>query len=750
MDLLQHDPASEPYFGFLAGFWSALLILLPASALSGEFVRIEAGHFVRGNMTDRLERDFPKAIHAQYYGASEKPWHPVILTRPFEISTTEVSVKEWRGFIRSTDYTPESVASGRGMRGWSPSQYGEGEQDDWPRDPVFDFVVDPKFTWEQPGFEQGGDHPVVGITWNDAVAYCQWMSERTGREHRLPTEAEWEYVAKAGLAFQHFHWGNAIRGRINELANIANVEMERHRPGTAMRKWLVNVETESGDGHIFTAPVGSFPPNPWGIHDLNGNVFEWCQDYFHERAYEKWEPKQGPNPVAIDPANHSEKNTETSEMRVIRGGSFYTGPLAARSSARGYFDAGDAAAYIGFRVVREVKETGSGGINLAEQYASDIELIESAGGNFRPLNREQTLSLRGVETTPEIAAAVSRIPTLYRIQDIKLEQWDQGSIDAIAGMRALYSISIQGSWGSEADWSKLGAQRKLSQLSMPGEHLTPRQLNQVAELSSLSRLDLGRVFGSISDEQLSRFAGSKSIESLSIYDAALSGSFLNAFSEHPRLSSLVISGLGSESVDQGWSREGSAAIQDHLPWLNFLSLAMMGMSDDALEPLKEHSRLETLELIRCPNLTDPFVADLVASLPRLEVLRLRETSVGPEVALAIPGKPFLKELTVEASDLDLTACQQIARSRILRKLDLRPRDQPAPLPPGALNAFFGMTNLRELSFPIASPPPIDSLQTLAGSPALERLVLWTRDEELFKSWEAAILEVMPTMKVNRR
>ena len=224
---------------------------------------------------------FPLMSTGQFYGNAEMPAHPTWITKPFFIGQTEVTVAQFREFVEETGYVTTAEKSERGIIGWSPTP------EDKPLYQSHDFALRPEFTWRNPSFPQTDDHPVVGVSWQDAQAFCKWLSKKENAVYRLPTEAEWEMVARAGTR-TWFSWGDEVRGEIHRRANIGNVELEKHRKHAAERHWLLDVETEPGDGYIFTAPVGQFEPNPWGVHDLEGNVWEWCQDYYLDTFYGRW------------------------------------------------------------------------------------------------------------------------------------------------------------------------------------------------------------------------------------------------------------------------------------------------------------------------------------------------------------------------------------------------------------------------------------------------------------------------------
>lgn len=152
------------------------------------------------------------------------------------------------------------------------------------------------------------DYPVVGINWEDAVAYCDWLKQKTGKTYRLPTEAEWEKAARGGLEQSEYPWGNEefdAEGRYR-----ANCGSDSD-----------NDRVRKKDGFLYTAPVGSFPPNEYGIYDMAGNVWEWCSDYYDETYYSR-SPDTNP------------PGAERGERRALRGGSWFGGPSRMKCAAR--------------------------------------------------------------------------------------------------------------------------------------------------------------------------------------------------------------------------------------------------------------------------------------------------------------------------------------------------------------------------------------------------------------------------------
>jgi formylglycine-generating enzyme required for sulfatase activity len=234
-----------------------------------EMVLIPAGSFRMGAVQGGGDTD-------------EKPVHTVSFARPFAIGKYEITLVEYDRFCDATGR--EKPKDGRR---WIPFS-------NWGRD----------------------RRPAINVSWDDAVAYARWLSEQTGRRYRLPSEAEWEYAAKAGNEDRYW-WGfNVGEGRASCKGCGSKFDSKK------------------------TAPVGTFPANRFGLYDTAGNVWEWCQDRWHE-SYEG------------APADGSAWEQGEDPRRVERGGSFGSKPRYIRSSARGRGKPTDRYVYLGFRVVRD-------------------------------------------------------------------------------------------------------------------------------------------------------------------------------------------------------------------------------------------------------------------------------------------------------------------------------------------------------------------------------------------------------------
>jgi len=171
--------------------------------------------------------------------------------------------------------------------------------------------------------------PVVNVSWEDAQAFAKWLSKKTGQTYRLPTEAEWEYAARAGTKTGRF-WGNNPDDAC-QYANVADM--------TAKKRWPRWTSFFCDDGFAVSAPVGSFKPNGYGLYDMLGNVWQWTQDVYSSEAYTRL-PKN-------DPLYEG-----SGEYRVMRGGGWSNGPLGVRASHRVGLTPAFGHHALGFRLVK--------------------------------------------------------------------------------------------------------------------------------------------------------------------------------------------------------------------------------------------------------------------------------------------------------------------------------------------------------------------------------------------------------------
>ena len=241
--------------------------------------------------------------------AREMPARVVTLESPAALGVTEVTRAQFDRFVAATGHTVPA-----GCFGWDGNRFG----------PLADA------DWRSPGFAQGDDEPVVCVGWNDAVAYAQWLSAGTGLPYRLPTEAEWEYAARAGTGTER-PWGDGVPC---DHANLHDAT------GQALNGLGVD-PVDCDDGYARTAPVGSFAANPFGLHDMLGNVFEWTADCWHDDYTEA--PTDGTARVEAGCSRHA-----------LRGGAWKDDLGTVRAGTRVGLPADFRSQYFGFRIARDV------------------------------------------------------------------------------------------------------------------------------------------------------------------------------------------------------------------------------------------------------------------------------------------------------------------------------------------------------------------------------------------------------------
>ena len=240
-----------------------------------EMVVLPPGRFMMG--TDASERGS---------ASSERPKHAVIVGAAFAVEKYHVTRGEYARFVQASGYTGEKDGCAGNLDGTTKS-------------------------WRDPGFPQSDRDPVVCVDWYDAKAYVKWLSRKTGKRYRLLTEAEWEYAARAGTTTARW-WGDDIgRGHANCY--------------DCGSQW---------EGRRRTSPVGSFTPNPFGLHDMLGNAYQWVEDCFGDQL--------GTYAESSNDASVARKSDECSN-RGVRGGGWANNSSALRSSYRwSFYGAGGA------------------------------------------------------------------------------------------------------------------------------------------------------------------------------------------------------------------------------------------------------------------------------------------------------------------------------------------------------------------------------------------------------------------------
>ncbi|MFA9439949.1 formylglycine-generating enzyme family protein [Uliginosibacterium sp. sgz301328] len=300
------------------------------NTLGMRFVRIPAGEFLMGSdeSLEALAASYPGYERERFVALSdEAPVHRVRISRDFYIGQYEVTVGQFRRFLQASGYVPESISDGTGGYGYradyDPSTTERGD--------AFE-GRDTRYSWSNPGFAQGDDEPVLNVTWNDAQSLAAWLSQREGVRYRLPTEAEWEYTCRAGTRTRYAN-GDDPQG-VLRIGNTFDQDAAANWP-----RWRDRA-LDGHDGYPFTAPVGSFAPNAFGVYDMHGNAWEWTGDWYGEDYYA--------HSPEIDPQGPADGN-----VRVRRGGSWHTWSFYTRCSYRNWNTPQTRYTLVGMRLVRE-------------------------------------------------------------------------------------------------------------------------------------------------------------------------------------------------------------------------------------------------------------------------------------------------------------------------------------------------------------------------------------------------------------
>jgi formylglycine-generating enzyme required for sulfatase activity len=279
------------------------------NSLGMKLVLIPPGKFLMGSPDSDNDVD-----------ANEKPQHEVEITKAFYLSVHTVTVGQFRSFVSDTGYQTEAETDAQGGFGYNEQTHA--------------FAFNHQYSWKDPGWYQTNEHPVVNITWNDAVKFCQWLSRREGQKYRLPTEAEWEYCCRAGTNTRYYCGDEGFR--LRDVANVADASYKKKDlKAMSVASW--------DDGFPFTAPVGRFKPNAFGLYDMHGNVWQWCADWYGENYY-KTRPRKDP------------QGPRAGSVRIQRGSGFQTSDRACRAAVRYSGWPTFRGFSLGFRVVRALAD----------------------------------------------------------------------------------------------------------------------------------------------------------------------------------------------------------------------------------------------------------------------------------------------------------------------------------------------------------------------------------------------------------
>lgn len=290
-----------------------------------EMSLIPAGRFTMGTSpgdAEKLRRAYVSSTNRAWperfdrWLSEEMPAHEVQITEAFCLARAPITKRQFRAFVEATCYTTEAEVAG----------YGFGRDFE-----TRSWVEIKGATWRSPYGSKDSEsdqdlHPAVQVSWNDAAAYCCWLSQRQNATYRLPTEAEWEYACRAG-GRGLFWWGDELPDPLPDTAFQGEPAASR-------------MAADPRHGIRFTVPVNELAANPFGLLGMSGGVWEWCSDW-HATDYFQHSPLRDPT----GPASGTE--------RIVRGGSWNACPFNLRSAYRFRLRADHRHYGLGFRVASQ-------------------------------------------------------------------------------------------------------------------------------------------------------------------------------------------------------------------------------------------------------------------------------------------------------------------------------------------------------------------------------------------------------------
>jgi eukaryotic-like serine/threonine-protein kinase len=416
---------------------------------------ISPGKFTMGSSQEEIDTWLKVKQDADWYKElllSEGPQHEVEITQPFYMGQTDVTVGQFRQFVKATGYQTPAEREGGAVRGFPNGGFKEVANTNW----------------LNPGYTQTDDHPVVCVSWNDAVEFCQWLSKEEGRTYRLPTEAEWEYSCRAGSKGRWSFGDNE-----GELWDYARV---------------------GGNSQNHSWPVAGLKANAWGLYDMHGNVTEWCQDLFDPNYYKTSPLQDPPGPAAGD-------------ERVIRGGLWLWGADVCRSAMRNKVIPAGRANFGGFRVVLVVSppKTKTPPLAVGPFTDADVQRIAAlpAAQQVEEVRRELKRRNPGFDGQMETKIEDGTV-TEFRIVTDKVTD-----IAPIRVFGALRVLNCHGTWtgksnGQLADLTALKG-LNLGGLSLECTQVSDTSLAHLKDCKSLTHLALNGT--KVSDAGLAYFKG---------------------------------------------------------------------------------------------------------------------------------------------------------------------------------------------------------------------------------------------------
>lgn len=489
-----------------------------------------------------------------------RPSRRVRFEAPFLASQQEISVAQFRQFTQATNY--RTLAERENAGGLT---LGQGlRKNDWGRDV--------SYSWRYAGdIELQDQHPVTNISWFDAIAYCDWLSITERCTCRLPTEAEWEYMAIAGLGETPLHgdqWYESLRQSTN-IADISYTETFRGLPSTG-------TPADWNDSLPGLAIVGKSLPNSIGLQDMLGNVSEFCLDRSETSLVSRTSLTDGVPSVSGSP-------------RTLKGASWASGPEHCLPSARKSIYPAETTLFAGFRIVRELNREDflSSASNLPFQTQPSSTIAEKCARWI--LERGGRVKIRiGTDVSNDILQP-SELPTgRFEIDSISLVNsgLSDYSLLNLQGLKSLRDLDLSQNPITDQALQYLNVHKELKRLHLAETAITGSGVIQLHGFTKLTELNLSR--NNLSASSITPIGNLKSLESLQLNSVGLNDDALRSISNLTRLKEL--------------SLKNNRLIGSGLPHLkSLLSLTTLDLSGNPLEnqfalPLGDLRRLKKLDL----------------------------------------------------------------------------------------------------------------------------------------------------------
>ncbi len=569
------------------------------NSVGATMILIPPGEFLMGSSPEQVAAAKKMAEDEQMFSGDyywtrhreEMPQHGVTITRPFWMGRTEVTVGQFRRFVESSKYVTDA------------EKYGAGNTEKKALDEkVKD--ADKGLNWKSPGYPTSDETPVTQVSWNDACAYCNWLSEQEQRTpwyqsagqgawkiaaqadgYRLPSEAEWEYACRAGTTTQ-FSFGDEA-SRLGEYA------------------WYMKNFTDKAQ------PVALKLPNPFGLYDLHGNAWEWCQDLFNREWYAKSSPR---DPLATS-------STDTDHM--VRGGYWTYAAAYCRSAYRGSSPPSHRSKLHGFRIVRVIDVAAT----INAQPTTPVSQPAAAKSADRAA-AEWVLSKRGTVTVqvpdaqgktvnesaslPAGEVVVTGVSFPNEMRDIDT------SIGKLAGLSQLTSLHLDHAIRvGDADAAILANFKSLRYLHFAVSGITEAGLGSLGQLPNLEVLFLDMKGQPITDKELQRLLALTRLKEFYL--------FTSNIDEPHYLPLLTLPNVVTLSIGGGQLTDRVIAELEKHPHITKVGLNQCAITSEGIRALAKLRYLINLQIASSPCAN----ADLehVARLENLGWLFLDDTPI---------------------------------------------------------------------------------------------------------------------------